>query len=81
MGLAQWKAPETVLPGLTKYDMVRRPIRPISDPDRVVVLDPRRVDSELVCAVCLSVCSSTLTTMECVHRFCSDCIVSGLRIG
>lgn len=39
------------------------------------------VESDLTCPVCLCVMTQTHTFMECMHRFCQDCINRALRIG
>ncbi|VTJ77279.1 Hypothetical predicted protein [Marmota monax] len=35
--------------------------------------------SELMCPICLDMLKNTMTTKECLHRFCADCIVTALR--
>lgn len=35
----------------------------------------------MVCPVCLGIIVDTRTTMECLHRFCSECITKALRLG
>lgn len=63
-----------------------------SRPDRVcvqeaimdgteVAVSPRSLHSELMCPICLDMLKNTMTTKECLHRFCSDCIVTALRSG
>ncbi|XP_022168175.1 E3 ubiquitin-protein ligase RING1-like isoform X2 [Myzus persicae] len=34
-----------------------------------------------MCPICLDMLKKTMTTKECLHRFCSDCIVTALRSG
>ena len=34
-----------------------------------------------MCIICLSVLEQTLTTKDCLHRFCNDCITTSLRFG
>ncbi|TKS89222.1 E3 ubiquitin-protein ligase RING2-A [Collichthys lucidus] len=34
-----------------------------------------------MCPICLDMLKNTMTTKECLHRFCSDCIVTALRSG
>ena len=43
-----------------------------------IAVSPRSLHSELMCPICLK---NTMTTKECLHRFCSDCIVTALRSG
>lgn len=33
------------------------------------------------CPICLDMLKKTMTTKECLHRFCSDCIITALRSG
>lgn len=46
-----------------------------------VAVSPRSLHSELMCPICLDMLKNTMTTKECLHRFCSDCIVTALRAG
>jgi hypothetical protein len=46
-------------------------------PSRVV----SAVESDLTCPVCLSVITRAQTVMECMHRFCLECISRSLRLG
>ncbi|KAJ0069061.1 hypothetical protein NL108_016956, partial [Boleophthalmus pectinirostris] len=46
-----------------------------------VAVSPRALHSELMCPICLDMLKDTMTTKECLHRFCSDCIVTALRSG
>ncbi|XP_012232429.1 E3 ubiquitin-protein ligase RING1 isoform X2 [Linepithema humile] len=34
-----------------------------------------------MCPICLDMLKKTMTTKECLHRFCSDCIITALRSG
>lgn len=36
---------------------------------------------KLLCPICLDLIKNTMTTVECLHRFCSDCIVKSLQPG
>ena len=38
-----------------------------------------KVISELICPICLDIMNNTMIVMECLHRFCSDCIQKCLR--
>ncbi|KAJ8957348.1 hypothetical protein NQ318_004827 [Aromia moschata] len=42
---------------------------------------PRSLHSELMCPICLDMLKKTMTTKECLHRFCSECIITALRSG
>ena len=39
------------------------------------------VHSDLRCPICLDLLTSTMTTVECLHRFCAECIITALRSG
>lgn len=65
---------------LTLYEMQRKPQEPIIDGTEIAV-SPRSLQSELMCPICLDILKVTMTTKECLHRFCSDCIVTALRNG
>ena len=74
------KQDEFVINGLTLYDMHREPLPTIED-DSTSSLPLGQFTKELQCPICLGLLSKTLTAMECLHRFCSDCVNSSLRIG
>ncbi|XP_075473033.1 E3 ubiquitin-protein ligase RING2 isoform X3 [Ascaphus truei] len=46
-----------------------------------IVVSPRSLHSELMCPICLDMLKNTMTTKECLHRFCADCIITALRSG
>ena len=67
--------------GLDLYDIHRKP-RPITtDVTQTVSLPLGQFTKELQCPICLQLLTHTLTSMECLHRFCSECVNSSLRIG
>ncbi|XP_034016651.1 E3 ubiquitin-protein ligase RING2-A-like isoform X2 [Thalassophryne amazonica] len=65
---------------LSLYELHRSPQEAIVDGTEVAV-SPRSLHSELMCPICLDMLTNTMTTKECLHRFCSDCIVTALRSG
>lgn len=65
---------------LSLYELHRSPQAAIMDGTEVAV-SPRSLHSELMCPICLDMLKNTMTTKECLHRFCSDCIVTALRSG
>ncbi|XP_005750351.1 E3 ubiquitin-protein ligase RING2-A isoform X1 [Pundamilia nyererei] len=65
---------------LSLYELHRSPQEAIVDGTEVAV-SPRSLHSELMCPICLDMLKNTMTTKECLHRFCSDCIVTALRSG
>ncbi|XP_065341029.1 E3 ubiquitin-protein ligase RING1 [Cloeon dipterum] len=72
--------------GLTKtwelslYELHRTQQNPVTDNSEIAV-SPRSLHSELMCPICLDMLKKTMTTKECLHRFCSDCIITALRSG
>ncbi|BFF92469.1 E3 ubiquitin-protein ligase RING1 [Drosophila madeirensis] len=65
---------------LSLYELQRKPQDIITDSTEIAV-SPRSLHSELMCPICLDMLKKTMTTKECLHRFCSDCIVTALRSG
>lgn len=66
---------------LSLYELHRTPqVEAIMDGTEIAV-SPRSLHSELMCPICLDMLKNTMTTKECLHRFCSDCIVTALRSG
>ena len=65
---------------LTLYEMHRVPQEVISS-DIEIKVSPRSLHSELMCPICLDMLKTTMTTKECLHRFCQECITTALRSG
>lgn len=65
---------------LSLYELNRDPQQLIIDETEVTV-SPRSINSELTCPICLDLLRSTMTTKECLHRFCYECIITALRSG
>ncbi|GAU97559.1 hypothetical protein RvY_08833-2 [Ramazzottius varieornatus] len=66
---------------LTPYELDRQPHLLSQDNDAVIRTTGRLLESELQCAICLDVLRKTMTTKECLHRFCDECIRQALRNG
>lgn len=49
--------------------------------DSEISVSPRSLHRELMCPICLDILNQTMTTRECLHRFCSACINKALRSG
>lgn len=49
--------------------------------DAEIIINPRLLNRELTCPICLDILNQTMTTRECLHRFCSGCINKALRSG
>ncbi|KAL4126916.1 hypothetical protein QTP88_011114 [Uroleucon formosanum] len=65
---------------LSLYELNRSPQEPITD-DTEIAVSPRGIQNELMCPICLGILKKTMASKECLHRFCSDCIVTALRSG
>ena len=65
---------------LSLYELHRRPQEMIKD-DTEIAINPRSLHSELMCPICLDMLKTTMTTKECLHRFCNECIITALRSG
>ncbi|CAK7306802.1 E3 ubiquitin-protein ligase RING2 [Vulpes lagopus] len=62
------------------YELQRKPQEAITDGLEIVV-SPRSLHSELMCPICLDMLKNAMTTRECLHCFCADCIMTALRSG
>ncbi|CAH1794069.1 unnamed protein product [Owenia fusiformis] len=65
---------------LSLYELHRTPQEAVTDNTEIAV-SPRSLHSELMCPICLDMLKNTMTTKECLHRFCQDCIITALRSG
>lgn len=65
---------------LTTYDMQRSPHKQLN-PDELIECCPQSVLSDVTCPICLGILKDTMTTKECLHRFCERCITTALRNG
>uniref|UniRef100_A0A336MFY5 RING-type E3 ubiquitin transferase n=1 Tax=Culicoides sonorensis TaxID=179676 RepID=A0A336MFY5_CULSO len=65
---------------LSLYELHRTP-QPVIQDNTEIAVSPRSLHSEIMCPICLAMLKHTMTTKECLHRFCSDCIITALRSG
>ncbi|OQR80115.1 E3 ubiquitin-protein ligase RING2-like [Tropilaelaps mercedesae] len=65
---------------LSLYEMHRTPQEVCTDNTEIAV-SQRSLHSELMCPICLDILKTTMTTKECLHRFCQECIITALRSG
>lgn len=63
---------------LSLYEQNREPQQVITD-DTEIIVTPRSLHSEVMCPICLDILNHTMTTKECLHRFCRGCINTALR--
>lgn len=78
--MASLEPPKNKTWDLSLYELNRTPQAAITDNSEIAV-SPRSLHSELMCPICLDMLKKTMTTKECLHRFCSDCIITALRSG
>ncbi|KAI8823362.1 uncharacterized protein EV422DRAFT_352040 [Fimicolochytrium jonesii] len=65
---------------LTSYEQSRLPI-PVDDGDAEVSVPLKALNEELTCPVCRNLLRKTYVIVECMHRFCHDCIKEALQKG
>lgn len=75
-----WEEPLEI-EGLTLYDIHREPVVQNKTEGAVVSRPARSINMELTCPVCLGILHNTMIVMECLHRFCGECIQKCLRVG
>ncbi|CAL5213318.1 unnamed protein product [Lathyrus oleraceus] len=49
--------------------------------ERYLMVDLSSLGKEIECPICLGIIRNTSTVMECMHRFCRDCIHKSIRLG
>lgn len=63
---------------LSLYEQNREP-QPVIMDDTEITVTPRSLHSEVMCPICLDILNVTMTTKECLHRFCRSCITTAIR--
>lgn len=58
----------------TLFDIYRQPRAPVTDPQATKTLPVRVLNADLTCPICLGIMKDTMVVMECLHRFCGECI-------
>lgn len=51
------------------------------DDEEYVLVNLAAIREEMQCPICLGIIRKTRTVMECLHRFCRDCIDKSMRLG
>jgi len=80
-GLNSQDGEEECIEGLTLYETYREPIPLYDNANHTTTLQVRTLNVELTCPICLGIMRNTMTVMECLHRFCDECISKCLRWG
>lgn len=65
---------------LSRYELNRKPQELILDATEIKV-QRKALNALLMCPICLDILRGTMTTKECLHRFCQECITTALRSG
>lgn len=78
--ISEWQEPIDI-PYLTLFDMHRKPRKMICEKTSEIRLSLKVLSSEFHCPVCLGYMKKTSIVMECLHRFCGECIQKCLRLG
>ncbi|KAF4325097.1 hypothetical protein JM18_000605 [Phytophthora kernoviae] len=63
----------------TLFDIYRQPRAPVTDPKVTKSLPVRVLNADLTCPICLGIIKETMVVMECLHRFCGECISTAIR--
>ncbi|KAJ7968589.1 E3 ubiquitin-protein ligase ring1a-like protein [Quillaja saponaria] len=59
----------------------RSPSSSNEDKDEYVVIKLSEIRKEVQCPICLGIIRKTRTVMDCLHRFCRECIDKSMRLG
>ncbi|XP_027908752.1 putative E3 ubiquitin-protein ligase RING1a isoform X1 [Vigna unguiculata] len=62
-------------------DSHRAPSSPSEDNSEFVFVELLEIRKEVQCPICLGIIKKTRTVMECLHRFCRECIDKSMRLG
>jgi len=71
---------ETDLEGVTLFSL-HGPPRPLVSSTHITTLPIKSVQNITQCPVCLMSLKKTHIVMECLHRFCGECIEKSIRVG
>ncbi|CAI5701504.1 unnamed protein product [Peronospora effusa] len=63
----------------TLFEIYRQPRAPVTDAKATKTLSMRQLNADLTCPICLGIIKKTMVVMECLHRFCRDCISTAIR--
>jgi hypothetical protein len=75
-----WEEPIEI-PNLTLFELYRSPRRIVCDTKERIQIPAKTLHAEFCCPICLGYIKRTSIVMECLHRFCAECIEKCLRLG
>lgn len=78
--ISKWEEPLEI-PYLTLYDVHRKPRSVITDPNTRIRMPLKALNAEFQCPICLGYMKKCAIVMECLHRFCGECVQKCLRLG
>jgi hypothetical protein len=78
--ISEWEEPIEI-PNLTLFELYRRPRHIICDTKERIQIPAKTLHAEFCCPICLGYIKRTSIVMECLHRFCAECIEKCLRLG
>ncbi|KAF8375090.1 hypothetical protein PRIPAC_81519 [Pristionchus pacificus] len=62
---------------LNEYDKTRQVVPLVHG--RSVVMSTKLLSTEFTCPICLDLLTNTMTTKDCLHRFCYECISQAIK--
>ncbi|KAG3168872.1 hypothetical protein PI126_g3095 [Phytophthora idaei] len=63
----------------TLFDIYRQPRAPVTDPNATKTLSVRQLNDAFKCPICQGIIKETMVVMDCLHRFCGECISIAIR--
>ncbi|KAG5189183.1 hypothetical protein JKP88DRAFT_303090 [Tribonema minus] len=76
--LDPWMEQEMLTQGFSMYDIHRNP-RALRDESEADTSSLDQMREDLKCVICQETLRSTMVFVDCLHRFCRDCITTSLR--
>ncbi|KAL0793509.1 hypothetical protein Bca101_064886 [Brassica carinata] len=59
----------------------KSPSSTLGEKSEFLDIDPAEIRKDVQCPICLGIIKKTRTVMECLHRFCRECIDKSMRLG
>ena len=78
--VSDWEEP-VEMSFVTLFELYRQPRPIIQDGQKRIKLPLKTLHAEFCCPICLGYIKRTSIVMECLHRFCAECIEKCLRLG